>query len=159
MSLCTENEANHYGRFLCALQETVMRWHKDKNVFEKVSTSCFIKIQAVICQIIIIISFQQECAKYPGFVTKFFEKDPVHVDYENYRHVCHKWHYRLTKAFILCLDSGDYIQIRNSIIVLTKLLPYFPVMLSFAQAIERRVDNIRSVEKEKRPDLYALATG
>ncbi|XP_054160183.1 THO complex subunit 2-like [Oppia nitens] len=135
MCSCTENEANHYGRFLCALLETVMNWHKDKDVFNK------------------------ECAKFPGFVTKFCEKDPVHVDFENYRHVCHKWHYRLTKAFILCLDSGDYIQIRNSLIILTKVLPQFPVMISFAQAIERRVDNIRNEEKEKRPDLYALATG
>ena len=112
-----------------------MNWHKDKAVFDK------------------------ECAKYPGFVTKFCEKDPIHVDFENYRHVCHKWHYRLTKAFILCLDSGDYIQIRNSLIILTKLLPQFPVMISFAQAIERRVENIRNDEKEKRPDLFALATG
>ncbi|RWS14898.1 THO complex subunit 2-like protein, partial [Dinothrombium tinctorium] len=135
MCSCTVNEANHYGRFLCALLETVMKWHKDKAVFEK------------------------ECAKYPGFVTKFCDKDPVHVDYENYRHVCHKWHYRLTKAFILCLDSTDYIQIRNSLIVLTKVLPFFPVMISFAQAIERRVEAIRVAEKEKRPDLYALATG
>lgn len=135
MCSCTENEANHYGRFLGSLLETVMNWHKDKAVFEK------------------------ECAKYPGFVTKFCEKDPIHVDFENYRHVCHKWHYRLTKAFILCLDSGDYIQIRNSLIILTKLLPQFPVMISFAQAIERRVENIRNDEKEKRPDLFALATG
>ncbi len=92
-------------------------------------------------------------------MTKFCEKDPLHVDFENYRHVCHKWHYRLTKAFILCLDSGDYIQIRNSLIILTKVLPHFPIMISFAQAIERRVENIRNEEKEKRPDLYALATG
>ncbi|RWS26655.1 THO complex subunit 2-like isoform X1 [Leptotrombidium deliense] len=135
MCSCTVNEANHYGRFLCGLLETVMRWHKDKNVFEK------------------------ECSKYPGFVTKFCDKDPGHVDYENYRHVCHKWHYRLTKAFIVCLDSNDYVQIRNSLIVLTKVLPYFPVIISFAQAIERRVESIRVSEKEKRPDLYALATG
>ena len=135
MSSCTENEANHYGRFLCAILAIVMQWHKDIKVFEV------------------------ECAKYPGFVTKFCEKDPVHIDYESYRHVCHKWHYRLTKAFILCLDSGDYIQIRNSLIVLTKLLPHFPVMISFAQAIERRLEKIRTEEKEKRPDLFVLATG
>lgn len=83
----------------------------------------------------------------------------MHIDYESYRHVCHKWHYRLTKAFIVCLDSGDYIQIRNSLIVLTKLLPHFPVMISFAQAIERRLDKIRIEEKDKRPDLFVLATG
>jgi hypothetical protein len=34
---CTENEANRYGRFLCAMLETVMRWHSEKATFEKVS--------------------------------------------------------------------------------------------------------------------------
>lgn len=135
MCSCTENEANHYGRFLNSVLETVMRWHKDKSIFDK------------------------ECSKFPGFVTKFCETDPVHVDYENYRHVCHKWHYRLTKAFILCLDSEDYIQIRNSLLVLTKIITFFPLITNFAQALEKRVEMIRSKEKESRKDLYALATG
>lgn len=135
MSSLTENEAHNFGRFLCSLLKTVMAWHKDKNVFDR------------------------ECAKYPGFVSKFCEKDPVHVDYENYRHVCHKWHYRLTKAFIVCLDSGEFLQIRNSLIVLTRILPYLPMITSFGLAIEKRVDQIKEKEKEKRPDLYALATG
>ena len=135
MSSFTENEANNYGRFLCSVLKTIMTWHKDKNVFDK------------------------ECAKYPGFVSKFCEKDPVHVDYESYRHVCHKWHYRLTKAFIICLDSGEFLQIRNSLIVLTRILPYLPTITSFGLAIEKRVDQIKEKEKEKRPDLFALATG
>lgn len=135
MCSCTENEANHYGRFLNSVLETVMRWHKDKAIFDK------------------------ECSKFPGFVTKFCETDPVHVDYENYRHVCHKWHYRLTKAFILCLDSEDYIQIRNSLLVLTKIITFFPLITNFAQALEKRVELIRSKEKDNRKDLYALATG
>lgn len=135
MCSCTENEANHYGRFLNAVLEAVMRWHRDKAIFDK------------------------ECSKFPGFVTKFCETDPVHVDYENYRHVCHKWHYRLTKAFILCLDSEDYIQIRNSLLVLTKIITFFPLITNFAQALEKRVEMIRSKEKDSRKDLYALATG
>ena len=44
---CTENEAQRYGRFLEAMLGIVMRWHKSNDVFE------------------------QECAGYPGFVTKF----------------------------------------------------------------------------------------
>jgi hypothetical protein len=36
---CTENEANRYGRFLCAMLETVMRWHSEKATFEKVSST------------------------------------------------------------------------------------------------------------------------
>lgn len=34
---CTENEANRYGRFLCAMLETVMRWHSEKAIFDKVN--------------------------------------------------------------------------------------------------------------------------
>ena len=34
------------------------------------------------------------------------------VDYENYRHVCHKWHYKIAKALVVCLESKDYVQIR-----------------------------------------------
>jgi len=69
--------------------ETVMRWHADQAVFNK------------------------ECANYPGFVTKFrvsnqFSEANDHVGYENYRHVCHKWHYKITKAIVFCLDSKDF---------------------------------------------------
>lgn len=137
MCSCTENEANNYGRFLCSALDTVMRWHKDKGSFEK------------------------ECSKYPGFVTKFCETDPVHVDYENYRHVCHKWHFKLTKVFIHCLESedSDYIKIRNSLLVLTKIIPHFPIISNFGVALEKRIEAIRTKEKDNRKDLYALATG
>lgn len=53
---CTENEATRYGRFLCAMLETVMRWHSSSAIFEK------------------------ECAKYPGFVTKFRVSNQVNSD-------------------------------------------------------------------------------
>lgn len=136
MCSCTENEANNYGRFLAAILDTITRWHMDKSIFEK------------------------ECATFPGFVAKFSETvNPRHVEYEDYRHVCHKWHYRMTKAVILCFDSGEYLQIRNSLLILTKILNYFPVVNNFALAIDRRVEDIRSNEKNNRKDLYALATG
>jgi len=43
------------------------------------------------------------------------------LDFENYRHVCHKWHFRITKAMVACIESGNYIQIRNALIILTKV--------------------------------------
>ncbi|XP_077518841.1 THO complex subunit 2-like protein isoform X3 [Amblyomma americanum] len=141
VTACTENEANRYGRFLCSMLETVMRWHSDKSIFDK------------------------ECANFPGFMTKFrgaSQSSDIatdHVDYENYRHVCHKWHFKITKALVICLESGDYVQIRNSLIVLTKVLPHFPVMTNLGQALERRIEKIRQEEKDKRPDLFVLATG
>uniref|UniRef100_A0A4W5K2M4 THO complex subunit 2 n=1 Tax=Hucho hucho TaxID=62062 RepID=A0A4W5K2M4_9TELE len=138
---CTENESRRYGRFLCCMLETVTRWHSDRAVYEK------------------------ECGNYPGFLTIFratgFDggNKADQLDYENFRHVVHKWHYKLTKASVHCLETGEYTHIRNILIVLTKILPCYPKVLNLGQALECRVHKICLEEKEKRPDLYALAMG
>ena len=74
---CTEQEAHRYARFLLGTLDTVMHWHASKSNYEK------------------------ECANFPGFVTKFrVSKHEAndYVDYENFRHVVHKWHYKITKV-------------------------------------------------------------
>lgn len=47
----------------------------------------------------------------------------------------------------------------NSLCCLCQILPHYPKILQFGQAVERRVDRLRQEEKEKRPDIYALAMG
>uniref|UniRef100_A0A8D0CBS1 THO complex subunit 2 n=1 Tax=Salvator merianae TaxID=96440 RepID=A0A8D0CBS1_SALMN len=138
---CTENEASRYGRFLCCMLDTVTRWHSDKTIYEK------------------------ECGNFPGFHTVLratgFDggNKADQLDYENFRHVVHKWHYKLTKASVHCLETGEYTHIRNILIVLTKILPWYPKVVNLGQALEKRVEKICQEEKEKRPDLYALAMG
>ncbi|KAM8835686.1 THO complex subunit 2 isoform 1-T1 [Synchiropus picturatus] len=138
---CTENESHRYGRFLCCMLETVTRWHSDRANFEK------------------------ECGNYPGFLTIFrasgFDggNKADQLDYENFRHVVHKWHYMLTKASVHCLETGDYTHIRNILIVLIKILPCYPKVLNLGQALECRVLKICTQEKDKRRDLYTLALG
>ncbi|KAJ8922768.1 hypothetical protein NQ315_007803 [Exocentrus adspersus] len=136
---CTENEAMRYGRFLYAMLETVMRWHKSKETFER------------------------ECANYPGFVTKYRVSNQHadnldNVGYENYRHVCHKWHYKLAKAMVTCLESKDYVQIRNALIILIKIILYFPVLIKLSQFIEKRIEKVRDEEKNNRQDLFTLSS-
>lgn len=136
---CTENEAMRYGRFLYAMLETMMSWHSSKDIFEK------------------------ECAQYPGFITKYrasekYSNNLDRVDYENYRHVCHKWHCKLAKAMVTCLESKDYVQIRNALIILTKIIPYFPVLTKLSTFLDKKIEKIRDEEKNKRQDLYTLAS-
>ncbi|KAF7282444.1 hypothetical protein GWI33_002672 [Rhynchophorus ferrugineus] len=136
---CTENEAMRYGRFLYAMLETVMKWHKSREIFEK------------------------ECANYPGFMTKYrvsnYTADSLdNVGYENYRHVCHKWHYKLAKAVVTCLESKDYVQIRNSLIVLIKIIPFFPTLIKLAQFLEKKIETVRDEEKNNRQDLFTLSS-
>ncbi|VDP72176.1 unnamed protein product [Echinostoma caproni] len=138
VSMCTEDEAHRYGRFLCAVLELVNRWHASEDVYN------------------------QECSQFPGFVTVFRKGSDANdkadqLEFENYRHVVHKWHYRITKAIVACLESGSYVQIRNALIVLTRMLPQYPRIIQFGSAVERRVLKLKDEEKDRRPDLKALA--
>lgn len=81
-----------------------------------------------------------------------------HVGYENYRHVCHKWHYKITKAVVVCLDSKDYMRIRNAFIILMRIQAQFPVLTKLAAIIEKKVEKVREDEKNKRQDLFVLAS-
>lgn len=133
---CTEQEAHRYGRFLLGTLDTVMHWHASQQNYEK------------------------ECANYPGFVTKYRvsrQEANDYVDYENYRHVVHKWHYKITKALVTCLESGDYIQIRNAILILQGILQRFPVISNLAAVIEKRIEKVKNEERNRRNDLYVLA--
>ncbi len=51
------------------------------------------------------------------------------------------------------------VQVRNGLIVLTKMLPYYPKVFHLSIALDKRIEKIMEEEKEKRPDLYALAIG
>lgn len=51
-----------------------------------------------------------------------------------FRHVCHKWHYKIAKALVVCLESKDFVF----------LLYYFRFQVC-------------EDEKEKRQDLYIKA--
>jgi THO complex subunit 2 len=116
--------------------------------------------------------FDRECGQHPGFLTVFrnslnatqqqaqanTQNKQEQLDYENFRHVCHKWHYKLTKSFIVCLESGEYLQMRNALIILTKILPHYPKLTSFSSALDKRVEKIKQDEKEKRQDIYTLAS-
>lgn len=59
---------------------------------------------------------------------------------------------------VFCLDSKDYMQIRNALIILKRILPHFPMLVKLAQIIERKVEKVYEEEKNKRQDLCALAT-
>jgi THO complex subunit 2 len=62
--------------------------------------------------------FDQECATFPGFRQTLNRSDGEIISYENFRHICHKWHFKVTKCFASLLDSKEYTMVRNAIIVL-----------------------------------------
>lgn len=132
MGACTENEAHHYGRFLRNILKITAHWHSDANIYI------------------------EECEKHPGSIINIENSD--HITYENYRHICNKWHYRLTRAFTVALESNNYIQIRNALIVMIAIIDHYPAIKHFGRGIMMKIEEVRTNEKDSRPDLYALAS-
>ena len=79
------------GRFMGTLLETVSRWHLSESTYTK------------------------ECANTPGFISMMRSSgatnERVYLDYENYRHITFKWHFKITKALVTLLESQDYMQV------------------------------------------------
>ncbi len=73
------------------LLETVSRWHLSESTYTK------------------------ECANTPGFISMMRSSgatnERVYLDYENYRHITFKWHFKITKALVTLLESQDYMQV------------------------------------------------
>ena len=59
------------------------------------------------------------------------------------------------KAFATCLDSKEYMQVRNSIIILTKIESFFPRLRKIGASLEKSIATI--VETEEREDLKVMA--
>ena len=49
---------------------------------------------------------------------------------------------------MVCLESKDFVQNWNSLIVLTKIIQNFPVIQNLTTAIEKRVEKVQSTRSE-----------
>ena len=54
---------------------------------------------------------------------------------------------RLLQALVTCLESGDYIQIRNAILVLQGVLSCFPAIVNLANVIDKRIEKVSVIKK------------
>lgn len=78
--------------------------------------------------------------------------------YEDFRHVMYKWHLKLYRAFLAALETGDYMPIRNAIIILSRTTNFFPALRKIGGSLEKAVGKIMKEEEGKREDLRLLAT-
>ncbi|KAI9873157.1 MAG: THO complex subunit 2, partial [Pleopsidium flavum] len=110
MFLCTAKEAENFGRFLNELLRDLSRWHADKAVYEKEAFGTKKDL--------------------PGFARKMStDKIPeTFCDFEDFRRVLYKWHRVLSSALKTCITSGEYMHIRNAIIILKAIHQYFPAV-------------------------------
>ncbi|XP_039040623.1 THO complex subunit 2-like isoform X3 [Hibiscus syriacus] len=129
---CTEYEAGRLGRFLYETLKIAYYWKSDESIYE------------------------HECGNMPGFAVYYRYPNSQRVTYGQFIKVHWKWSQRITRLLIQCLESTEYMEIRNALIVLTKISIVFPVTRKSGINLEKRVAKIKNDERE---DLKVLATG
>lgn len=132
ISCCTEYEAGRFGRFLYETLKMAYYWKSQEVIYEK------------------------ECGNMPGFAVLYRDPNSTRVTFTQFVRVHWKWSSRITKLLIQCLESSEYIEIRNALTVLTKISSVFPVTRKSGMNLEKRVGKIKGDERE---DLKVLATG
>ncbi|KAI0693806.1 transcription factor/nuclear export subunit protein 2-domain-containing protein [Cytidiella melzeri] len=138
---CSEYEAQNYGRFLLGVLTDLYKWHQDEQLFMNDNRS------------------KGSRASYlPGFMRRFSYKSTVAAEdiitWPDFRVVLKKWHRKLLKCIIECIETGEYMHVYNSLVVLKEILPIFPAAAVFetvGPTLQLAID--RFLEKEKRGDL------
>ena len=135
---CTAREAENLARFLNELLKDLGRWHADKALYEKEAFGVKRDL--------------------PGFAKKLAkDREPESLlGFEDFRRLLYSWHKRLHSALKSCLSAGEYMHIRNAIIVLRIIHQHFPAINWIGQ---QQVISVTELSKsEKREDLKIAAT-
>ncbi len=79
------------------------------------------------------------------------------LSWEQFRTIFCKWQDCLQKAFKSCFSSKEYMRIRNAIIVMTRISPFYPLIESNGTEISAIVESLAA--NEQRGDLKDSRTG
>ena len=100
-------------------------------------------------------------AYLPGLQLRFTNKTVIAqedlISWNDWRQAVRKWHRKLAKCLVDCIESGEFMHVYNTIIVLKEILPVFPVSSVYEFSglnLSRAMDKF--VEKEERGDLKIL---
>ena len=98
----------------------------------------------------------RDCEDSVGFAMRPSEGDAgKKVSREDFYKLAHKWHVRVGKAFINCLEETEYMSLRNALAVLTRVTSEFPATRRVGAHILRAAEKIQKTDA--RGDLKTVA--
>jgi hypothetical protein len=99
-----------------------------------------------------LILYYKDEKEFETFKSKLSKCDEM--DYEEFCSKILTWENDIRSAFLYALHSGEYMQTRNSILVLDKINDFFPITKESGKKIESMIKQLE--KKEKRGDLKQL---
>jgi THO complex subunit 2 len=133
----TSREAENFAIFLNDMLKELRTWHKDESVFEKEAWG--------------------KKKDLPGFAVKLTSPKDIatFMDWQTYRRILHKWHVKISQALKVCLTGGEYMHMKNAMLVLKGISQHYPVLNFIGDAL---VKNVTAIGKEEtRDDLRLMA--
>ena len=128
--MCTAKEAEHVGRFLNEILKDLARWHASAETFEK------------------------EAHGPKKDLFGFYVKGAL-LSHENFKTILSKWHAQLADALKACFGSGEYMHIRNAIIVLKAVVLTYPSIRFMGEGFARCLEELS--KSDSRSDLKLAA--
>ncbi|TIB69573.1 hypothetical protein E3P77_00340 [Wallemia ichthyophaga] len=138
LSSSTENEARNYARFLTEILSDVSAWQKNEEAYNKGARGT-------------------GAQPLPGFRKSWDAQSNVLLTYEEFKKAFSKWQSKLLNAFTACVSSGEYMHVRNAVIVFNIVSEFFPESHKTGESMYNLVKEL--VSNEKRNDLKILAQG
>jgi THO complex subunit 2 len=138
ISMYSDDEALTFGRFLHSILSELLRWHTNKsNAYAK--------------------SAHGPNKELPGFGRKFnADREAIeHLQYDDFCNLLFKWHKTLCTALKACLGTGDFQQIRNSLVILTACSGSFPKVDTMATELKQVIDPMS--KHDERGDIKTAA--
>jgi THO complex subunit 2 len=138
VSMYSDDEALTFGRFIHSILRELLRWHENRDDAYAISAHGSDK-------------------KLPGFGRRFdADRNPIdHLQYDDFCKLLYKWHKALFTALKSCLDTGDFQQIRNSLVILTACSGSFPKVDTMAAELRQAIEPM--AKHDERGDIKTTA--
>ncbi|THH13890.1 hypothetical protein EW146_g6381 [Bondarzewia mesenterica] len=141
----SEYEAKNYGRFLLGVLTDLYKWYQDEQAYLQDNR---VKVGG-------------KATWLPGFQHQWSNKSVIEpssvLSWNKFQQIVKKWHRKLFKCFADSIQTGEFMHVYNTIIVLKEILPVFPVS-TVSEYIGMPLKQVMEsfLEKEERGDLKIL---
>ncbi|KAL6079090.1 THO complex subunit 2 [Balamuthia mandrillaris] len=141
---CSEGEASRLGLLLREMLGLIHRW-RNKDVYEKECRGMR--------------GFQKmpSSTDLSGSASSSSRSKASIVEYRELLTNIHKWHSTMTRIFLDGLKSSEWMEVRNTIIVLIEVVDVYPSVRSMWGVISESVAEHTDKEREKRDDIRIQA--
>ncbi|KAG1694453.1 hypothetical protein DVH05_021261 [Phytophthora capsici] len=123
--LCaTEREASNFGIFMKETLGLVLRWYQNGATYD------------------------EEAIHGKIGMSLDLKDDKKHLAHRQFKQAYGRWHKQLELVYTTALSSGEYMPIRNTLVVLTKLIDVFPAGRETAEVILGIVEKLTNEDRE-----------